>query len=250
MCHPLLQRDGVIDALAVGENTVYAGGGFDQVVSGPPRVNLLSFDATTGALRDWAPSPNGPREDAFHASVYALGTRGDTVYVGGDFTTISGGQRASLAALDGLTGELIDWGPDPDQSVHALEVSGDRLFAGGYFQAAAWIPHLALLGVAYPAGPAPPDTAPIGPTVAFAPIRPNPIQSGATLWYSLPASSAVSLFIYDLQGRRVDTILDRHPQAAGIHQVSARVDRLKAGCYFFSLEANGVTRTQKAVVLR
>lgn len=245
-----LDTDGIVETLAVGQNTVYAGGVFDQVLGGPPRVNLLSFDAATGALLDWAPSPNGPRENAYYASVYALGTRGDTVYVGGDFTTIAGGQRASLAALNGVTGELIDWGTDPDQSVHALEVSGDQLYAGGYFQAAAWIPHLALLGVPYPAAPAPPDTTPTGPTVAFAPIRPNPIESGATLWYSLPAPSTVNLSIYDLQGRRVETILEKQPQLAGIHQVSARVDRLKAGCYFFSLEAGGVTRTQKAVVLR
>lgn len=245
-----LDTDGIVDALAAREHAVYAGGSFDQVLGGPPRVNLLAFDASTGALLDWAPSPNGPREDAYHASVYALATRGDTVYVGGDFTTIAGGQRASLAAVDGLSGDLIDWGPDPDQSVHSLEVSGNRLYAGGYFQAAAWVPHLALLGVPHPAGPAPPDTTPIGPTVAFAPIRPNPIQGEATILYSLPSPSTVNLHVYDLQGRRVETILERQPQGAGVHRVSARVYGLRAGCYFFSLEAGGVICTRKAVILR
>jgi hypothetical protein len=112
------------------------------------------------------------------------------------------------------------------------------------------MPHLALLNVEYPGSPMPPDTLPIGPTVAFSSIRPNPIQTSATVWYSLPAASTVSLDVYDPQGRRVDTLLEKQPQAAGFHQVSMRADRLRTGCYFFRLEAGGVTRTRKAVVLR
>lgn len=246
-----LDTDGIVNALTIGGSTIYAGGLFDQVLGGrQTRVNLLAFDAATGALLDWAPSPNGPREDAYHASVYALATRGDTVYVGGDFTTIAGGQKAALAAVDGVTGALIDWGPNPDQSVHALDVSGDLLYAGGYFQAADRVPHLALMGVTYPGTTAPPDTLPIGPTLAFLSIRPNPIQLSATLWYSLPAGATVSLSVYDIQGRRVETVLDQQPQTAGVHRIGVSANHLKAGCYFFRLEAGGATRTRKAVVLR
>jgi hypothetical protein len=243
-----LGTDGVVAALAVGGSTVYAGGVFNRVLGGPARVNLLAFDATNGTLRDWTPSPSGPREDAYHASIDALAARGDTVYVGGDFTTIAGEHRASLAALDGVSGALLDWGPNPDQSVHALEVSGEQLYAGGYFQAAAWQPHLALLGVSMPGWQPPP--APLGPDIVLSPIRPNPVQSDATIRYSLPAAASVTLAVYDLQGRRVESLLERQIQPAGVHQLGISAARLKMGCYFFRLEAGGTSRTQKVVVVR
>jgi hypothetical protein len=243
-----VDTNGIVNALAVGANTVYAGGEFDQVLGGPSRVNLLAFGATSGMLRDWSPSPNGPREDAYYASIDALAARGDTVYVGGDFTMIAGGQRASLAALDGVSGALLDWAPDPDQSVHALDVSGDRLYAGGYFQAASWMPHLALLGVSLPGREPPP--APLGPAVVLSPIRPNPVRSDATIRYVLPSAASVSLALFDLQGRRVLSLLEHQLQPAGEHQLNMSAQHLPTGCYFYRLQAGGAIRTQKAVVLR
>jgi len=168
--------------------------------------------------------------------------------VGGDFTTIAGGQRASLAALDGATGALLDWDPKPDQSVHALEVSGERLYAGGYFQAAAGLPHLALMGVSMPYIAPPP--APLGPDVMLSPIRPTPLQSTATIRYALPAAASVSLAVYDLQGRRVESLLEHQVQPAGEHLLTVSAERLAAGCYFYRLEAGGMVSTQKAVVVR
>jgi type IX secretion system substrate protein len=217
-------------------------------VNGVERLNLAAFDATNGTLRDWAPSPNGGREDAYTASVDVLATRGSTVFVGGDFTLIAGRHQASLAALDGVTGELLDWDPKPDQSVHALEVSGDRLYAGGYFQVVAGIPHLALLGATLPGWT--PSPISFGPAVVLSPIRPNPFGVDATISYVLPVTAPVSLAVYDLQGRRVETLLDRQVQSAGPHQVQVNARHLRIGCYFLRLEAGRAVRTQKAVVVR
>jgi type IX secretion system substrate protein/putative pyrroloquinoline-quinone binding quinoprotein/beta-propeller uncharacterized protein DUF5122 len=242
-----LDTDGVVNALVVGDNAVYAGGSF-QHVNGQDRLNLLAFDATDGSLRDWAPAPSGPREDYYTASVDALATRGGTVFVGGDFTIIAGQQQASLAALDGVTGALLDWDPRPDQSVHALDVSGDRLYAGGYFQAAVGLPHLALMGVSLPYVAPPP--APLGRDVVLSTVRPTPVQSIATIRYALPAVTTVSLAVYDLQGRLVENLLDRQVQPAGEHLLTVNAERLSTGCYFYRLEAGGVVRTQKAVVVR
>jgi hypothetical protein len=68
--------------------------------------------------------------------------------------------------------------------------------------------------VTYPGATVPPDTLPIGPTLAFSSICPNPIQSSAKLWYPLPAATTVSLSVYDIQGRRVETLLNQQPQLA------------------------------------
>jgi len=248
-----LDTDGLVNTLATAGNVVYAGGEFDHALGGLNRLNLLSFSAVDGSLTDWAPSPNGPREDGYFASVDVLATRGNTVYVGGDFTLISGGHRASLAAVDGTTGALLDWAPEPDQSVHALDVTGDRLYAGGYFQAASLQNHLAVMGVTYPGAPSispTPDTLLAGSSAVMAPIRPNPFSSHATIRYALPSAMSVSLAMYDLQGRRAENLVDRQVQLAGEHQLSMSATHLSAGCYFLRLDAGGVSRTQKVVVVR
>lgn len=73
--------------------------------------------------------------------------------------------------------------------------------------------------------------------------RPNPARVNTSIRFRLPAPSDVKLAVYDLQGRRVATLLDG-PRAGGDHGVlwSGRDDRGKtvtAGVYLYRLEANG-----------
>jgi len=73
-----------------------------------------------------------------NGTVYAVAINGNTIYIGGSFTSVSpvgGGAvaRNYIAALDATTGAVTSWDPNADSWVMCLAVLGTRIYAGGYF---------------------------------------------------------------------------------------------------------------------
>jgi hypothetical protein len=117
------------DALAELDGTVFAGGWFESVSQGGTtydRTNLVAFDASTGAVRSFAPDIDG--------RVWALAAHGDSVYIGGKFGTVNGLSRPNLVKVDATTGAVdTAFRARLGGKVSALVVSNGRLFAGGGF---------------------------------------------------------------------------------------------------------------------
>jgi hypothetical protein len=72
--------------------------------------------------------------DVVRAVVYA----GDTIYVGGQFTTATDANgvvrpRNHVAALDSSTGRLRAWNPNADGTVWSIAVAGGDVYLGGDF---------------------------------------------------------------------------------------------------------------------
>jgi hypothetical protein len=122
-------------------NVIYVGGKFTQVKGGAVAYDqpyLAAFEASTGRWLDWwTPEINAP--------VYALHASpdGNTLFVGGEFTTVNGASVPAFAALDAQTGETrAGWntrvsGGNP-ASVKALEMGADgMLYIGGGFNSIA-----------------------------------------------------------------------------------------------------------------
>ncbi|MSV72879.1 MAG: hypothetical protein F2881_06165, partial [Actinobacteria bacterium] len=116
-----------VNTLAVSGSTVYVGGTFDTI--GSTTRNNLAAIGTDGTLAAWNPNVvtvnNSP-------SVRSLAVSGSTVYVGGNFSAISGSDRNNLAAIDS-DGTATAWDPNPDAGVSALAVSGSTVYVGGDF---------------------------------------------------------------------------------------------------------------------
>ena len=130
LARPALDVASVRTVALVG-NTLLVGGDFSDYGT-IARPYLVAWDKTSGAL-DLAFSPQ------LNAAVRALdgSVDGNSVFVGGDFTTINGAQANRIAKLS-----VVDGSRDPAFTVSldayvkevVVHTDGNRLFVGGNFR--------------------------------------------------------------------------------------------------------------------
>jgi PKD repeat protein len=127
--------DGRVNSIVQVGNTIILGGQFTQTRNNPsetviPRANLVAFDATTKEISTtFAPNPNGT------VNVVLPTGDGETVYVGGSFTTISGQTRKNLVKVrvsDGSIVTAFNAGNVAGQ-VKDLRLLNGRLWVAGAF---------------------------------------------------------------------------------------------------------------------
>lgn len=78
---------------------------------------------------------------------------------------------------------------------------------------------------------------------------PNPVSSLTTIPYEVANSVQVSLKVYDLLGREVQTLLNKQVPA-GQHQLQLNASGLAAGVYIYELSAGAFTDRKKFIVTR
>jgi hypothetical protein len=78
--------------------------------------------------------------------------------------------------------------------------------------------------------------------------RPNPFHRSTLISYSLPSPTSVTLSIYDITGRLVETLVNE-TQQPGIHQVRWARKANPSGVYFCTLRTGEFAETRKMVVV-
>jgi pimeloyl-ACP methyl ester carboxylesterase len=79
---------------------------------------------------------------------------------------------------------------------------------------------------------------------------PNPFNAFTIVSYSIPSSSFVTLILYDILGREIQTIIHQF-QDAGQYRINFMAPSLSSGLYFFVLQdGNHNAVTKKIMVLR
>ena len=86
-------------------------------------------------------------------------------------------------------------------------------------------------------------------SLTLAQSYPNPAAGLARIEFSLPAAAEVELTVYDLAGRRVDTLVDG-PLAAGRHAVAWDAATVSPGVYLYRLTTPDDILTRRLVIAR
>ena len=94
-------------------------------------------------------------------------------------------------------------------------------------------------------------------SVSLSQNYPNPFNPSTTIEYNVEQSGHVTLNVYDVMGRLVKTLVNNHREAGHISGYQVKWDGLdnagqqvSAGIYIYSLQTQGVTQTEKMVLMK
>ena len=80
-------------------------------------------------------------------------------------------------------------------------------------------------------------------------VYPNPFNPATSINFQLPAYSDVKLSIYDVLGRKIETLVDM-PMEAGTYRVNWQADDRPSGLYLARLQAGADVLTQKLILMK
>ena len=78
---------------------------------------------------------------------------------------------------------------------------------------------------------------------------PNPFNATTTIEYGIPEAAHVTIDIYNVLGRRVETLVDQY-QSAGYHQITWKAGSQTSGMYFFKIQANDYIEQKSMMLLK
>jgi aminopeptidase N len=77
---------------------------------------------------------------------------------------------------------------------------------------------------------------------------PNPASDQTNISFTLSEASDANISVYDVSGKKVLQLLDAY-RGQGTHLISADVSQLKAGVYYYRLEAGGMSASKRLVIV-
>ena len=214
--------DTYVWSLAVSGTTLFAG------------LNGGGIFRSTDNGGSWSPVDSGLTS----ANVWALAVSGTNVFAGTD-------SGIFLSSNEGANWTQVDAGLTKT-GVSALTIVGNNLFAGivaGVEADSVWKRPLSemITSVKHE------DQQPM--RFVLSQNYPNPFNPTTTIGYDIPERSIVTLTVYDILGRRAETLVDSEQQP-GHYQVTFDASRLASGVYFYRLQAENYVGEKKLVLIK
>ena len=79
---------------------------------------------------------------------------------------------------------------------------------------------------------------------------PNPAHAQATLGFAVQEAQSVTVTLYDVVGRRVQTLYEDTPTPDRLETLQVPVSTLSSGAYFVRVQGEGFTETKRLTVVR
>jgi photosystem II stability/assembly factor-like uncharacterized protein len=188
-------------------------------------VYRLTFDGTKWNRSDSALSGEFVTSLVSSGSNFFAGT-----YTGGVF----------VSSNNGISWTSVNSGLS-DSSVSSLVVANSNLFvstsSGVYRRPLSEITSV------------PPTNATLSENYSLEQNYPNPFNPSTTISYALPKTSHVTLKVYDVLGREVETLVNER-ESIGSHSMTFDGKLLSSGVYFYRLQAGSFTQTKKLILIR
>ncbi len=80
-------------------------------------------------------------------------------------------------------------------------------------------------------------------------VFPNPFNPATTISFTIFSEAHVNLSVYDITGRKVAILVD-HSMRAGRHSAVFNASDFTSGVYFYRLQAGGMARTGKMLMIK
>jgi hypothetical protein len=78
-------------------------------------------------------------------------------------------------------------------------------------------------------------------------LNPNPVQSSASIAYSIPQNGLVELTLFDANGRVIRSLVSTY-RSSGEHKLDLELGDIASGTYLLRLTANGAVETTQVVI--
>ena len=78
---------------------------------------------------------------------------------------------------------------------------------------------------------------------------PNPFNPVTTISYELPKDSDVTLTIYDITGRLIETLVNEKQQP-GYYSVQWDASQYSSGVYIYRIQADGFSAVKKCLLIK
>jgi hypothetical protein len=78
---------------------------------------------------------------------------------------------------------------------------------------------------------------------------PNPFNTSTIIGYQLSENTFVTLKVYDVLGREVQTLVSEH-EIAGVHRITYDASNLPSGVYFYRLDTRRYHDTKKLLLVK
>jgi photosystem II stability/assembly factor-like uncharacterized protein len=227
-----------INTIAISGSTIFAGRYFWPAPVNEPLSPPGGIFRSTDNGKTWSTFSSGlPIDPGAGAQVYAIAIHNTDIFAALDSDSMMYSSKINGTSWTNIAKGL------PDLPGFCSFVNDSDIFVGAEFGGIWRRPLSQVTAIKEHIGTSVPAS------FHLAQNYPNPFNPTTVIEYSLPMRSKVMLYVFDILGRKVATLVNRN-QTAGTHSVTFNASNLASGVYLYRLSAGNFIDTKKLMLIK